>query len=98
VHIGCEGLFEEPECGRRIAGLKVTECEMPIEVAPQGTVARISGEPRHDEFAGPVRVALLIAEMGAGVRRPGIFRILGERSIDLWGAASRCPFSESAIP
>ena len=34
VHIGCEGLLEEPECCRRIAGLEVTECEMPIEVAP----------------------------------------------------------------
>jgi hypothetical protein len=38
-----------------------------------------------------VRIALLIREVREGVRRPGVLRVLGEGSFDLW--ASGIPLS-----
>jgi hypothetical protein len=37
-----------------------------------------------DIGAGGIRIALLIAEVGPGVRRPGVVRVLEERPVDLW--------------
>src|SRR5271169_3122927 len=44
---------------------------------------RISRKPRHQEGAGRVWIALLVAEMRAGMRRPGVLGVLGEGTIDL---------------
>src|SRR5204862_5836613 len=84
VHIGCEGLSEQPQRRRRVAGLEMSECEMPTEVTIEQAVARISGQPGCEEAARCVWIAVLIAEMCAGVRRPGVVRVLREGPVDHW--------------
>src|SRR5579863_4450515 len=57
---------------------------MPTQVAVQRGVTRIGGKPRLEEGASGVGIALFVIEVGAGVRRPRVLRVLGEGSIDLW--------------
>src|ERR1700735_2304208 len=49
---------------------------MPTQMAVERAVAWIGGQPRRQEGAGRVWVALLIGEMRAGVRCPRIDRVL----------------------
>ena len=83
VDVRREGVPEQSGRGRRIASLEFAECLMPTQMAIQRTVARIAVQPRCQEAAGRVRIALLIAEMRARMRSPGVVQILPERSIDL---------------
>jgi hypothetical protein len=83
VHIGREGFREESERCRRIADLEVAEREMPIQVTVQRAVARKGRKPRRQEGPGRVRIALLIAEVRAGVRGPGVFGVLGRLSLSI---------------
>ena len=98
VHVGREGVPKQSGRRRCIAGLEVAEREVPAQMAVERAVARIGGQPRRQKGAGCVRIALLVAEVRAGVRRPRVVGVLGEGSIDLWAGVISCPFSESAMP
>src|SRR5881398_2243599 len=56
---------------------------MPAQVAIQQAVTRIGGEPSRQEVAGRVWLAVLIAEVRAGVRYPRVARVLRKGSSDL---------------
>src|ERR1700749_4500427 len=61
---------------------------MPTQVAIQRGIARAGREPRGEEGAGRVYIALLVAEVSASVRCPGILRVLREGSINLWAGST----------
>jgi hypothetical protein len=78
-----EGFLEQPVRRRHVAHFQLAHRAMPAQMAVERRVARIGWQPARQEFAPAIRIALLVAEMRAGVRRPGIFRVLGERALDL---------------